>query len=263
MPRQARAISPSDYYHVIMRGNNRENIFAYTEQKNFFINLLKEQCIDGLAEISAYCIMDNHVHIVTKTEIGDLAKAVKSINTKYAMRFNTQRNRVGHVFQDRFKSEIIKDDKHLLQVVRYVHNNPVKAKMVKAACDYKYSSYNEYINENVIISSIQKKFIMEYFSDSTAQFIEYHLASDDNEYLETKEDIQKMREEKGQEIISDYILAKGLKEGKQVIANAVYLEELTYELLTKSRLSHRQIASLLGVGRGIVHYVKLEKNSRA
>jgi len=77
--------------------------------------------------------------------------------------YNLQQNRIGHVFQDRYRSEIITDDKYLLQVIRYVHNNPVNAKIVKSPENYIWSSYTEYINENIIIRYQQKRFILGYF----------------------------------------------------------------------------------------------------
>ncbi len=259
MPRQARIESPTDYYHIMMRGNNRENIFNKDEQKRFFLDSLKKQEEDQLIDIAAYCVMDNHVHIVVKAEPLGLAKAIKSINIKYAMKFNQQRDRIGHVFQDRYKSEAVKDDKYLLQVIRYVHNNPVKAKMVKSLGDYNWSSYNEYISENTIIKSQQKQFILGYFSNNINQFIEFHKQKDNNEYLEIKEDKEQYRLDQAQEIIYVYFKEKGLTEAKQVTKNPVYLEEIIQELLKHSKLSHRQIANLLGISNSTVHKSNLDK----
>lgn len=90
---------------------------------------------------------------------------------------------VGHVFQDRYKSEAITDDKYLLQVIRYIHNNPVKAKMVKLPEKYIWSSYNEYILENTIIKNKQKEFMMSYFNGSKEEFKEFHIQKDAREYL--------------------------------------------------------------------------------
>lgn len=253
MPRKARIQSPTSYYHIIMRGNNRESIFSEDKQKRFFLDSLKNQDPDQSIDIAAYCLMDNHVHIIAKADPENLAKAIKSINTKYAMNFNRQRDRVGHVFQDRYKSGPISDDKYLLQAIRYVHNNPVKAKMIKSVGEYRWSSYNEYVKENSVIGRQQKEFILAYFSDSLEQFAEFHKQSDNDEYLEVKEDIEKERLEQAQEIISDYFSKKGLIEAKQVIRNPVYLEEIIQNLLRTSRLTHRQIASLLQVSNSTVH----------
>lgn len=260
MSRQARIQSPTDYYHVMMRGNNRESIFGKDEQKRFFLESLKMQDGDRLIDIAAYCVMDNHAHIVVKANISDLSKVIKRINIKYAMNFNQKRDGVGHVFQDRFKSEAIEDDKYLIQSIRYIHNNPVTAKMVKSPSDYNWSSYNEYINKNVIIESKQREFILEYFSHNLERFKEFHKQKDSNEYLEIKEDIENTRLERAQEIISEYFEQKGLIDAKQVIKNPFFLEEIIQNILKGCRLTHRQIANLLGVSNNAVHQVNLHKD---
>ena len=260
MPRQARIQSPTGYYHVMMRGNNRENIFVTDKQKSFFLDSLKKQEEDQLIDIVAYCLMDNHVHIVIKADPLNLAKAIKSTNIKYAMNFNGKWNRIGHVFQDRYKSEAIIDDKYLLQVIRYIHNNPVKAKMVKTLEDYNWSSYNEYVKENSIIKTEQREFILDYFRSNVEQFIVFHKQKDNQEYMEIKEDILKNRIEQAQEIISVYFSEKGLVEAKQFNRNAVYIEEMVQRLLIESKLTHRQIANLLGVSNNTVHNVSLQRH---
>ncbi|HYE09613.1 MAG TPA: transposase [Patescibacteria group bacterium] len=260
MSRQARIQSPTDYYHVMMRGNNRESIFGKDEQKKLFLKSLKMQSDDQLIDIVAYCLMDNHVHIVAKADMTDLSKAIKCINIKYAMSFNQRRDRIGHVFQDRFKSETINDDRYLMQVIRYIHNNPVAAKMAKSPGDYNWSSYNEYMSENIIIHSQQKEFILGCFSYDIEQFLEFHKQKDNNEYLEIKEVIENERLEQAQDIISIYFEQKGLIDAKQVINNSVHLEEIIRYLLKGSRLTHRQIANLLGVSNNVVHKVNLHKD---
>lgn len=259
MPRKARSISPTDYYHIMIRGNNREKVLNRDEQKRYFLELLKTQEDEELIDIAAYCIMDNHAHIIAKAVLSDLAKAMKVINIKYAMKYNHDLDRVGHVFQDRYKSEEIKDDKYLLQVIRYVHNNPVKAKMVGQAQEYNWSSYNEYINANEIISNKQKKFILKYFSNIN-QFESFNDERDNNEYLDTKEDIEKSRLEQGQTIISAYCKEKGIIDAKQFYHNPHFLDELIFDLLQNSKLSHRQIGSLLGVNNSLVHRVNMDSS---
>ena len=144
MPRKPRLQSSTDYYHVMMRGNNKEKIFISSAQKNFFLDCLNQLNNDGLINIVAYCIMDNHVHLVVKADIVDLSNYLKKVNTKYAVTFNNLHKRVGHVFQGRFKSEVICDESYLTNVIRYVHTNPIRAKVTNNAKDYKWSSYNEF-----------------------------------------------------------------------------------------------------------------------
>lgn len=259
MARQARVQSPIDYYHVIMRGNNRESIFYNQSQKQHFKDLLKEQIEEGIIDIAGYCIMDNHVHIIIKADLDCLTKAIKSINIKYAMRFNKEKLRIGHVFQDRFKSEIITSESYLVQVIRYVHNNPVIAKIVKNPGEFKWSSYNEYIGKSNVICNNQKELIL-ILNNGINKFIDFHRDKDENEYLEIKEDRDIYRLEKGQEIISEYFKVKGLNEARELNKDPKYLEDIIEKLLNNTNLSHRQIAGLLGISNNIVHKMNLERH---
>lgn len=259
MPRQARVQSSTDYYHIMMRGNNRESIFNRDEQKRYFLDSLEKQQDDQLIHIAAFCLMNNHVHIVVKAEYSSLAKAIKSVNISYAMQFNQTWHRVGHVFQDRYKSEAIEDDTYLMQVIRYVHNNPVKAKLVKSPEEYRWSSFNEYLFDNVIISSLQKEFILGLFTNNINQFADFHKQRDNNEYLDIDEELERNRLEHAQEIISEYFTEKGLTDAMKVTKKPSYLEELIHRLLKNSKLSHRQIANLLGISSSMVHKANLDR----
>jgi len=258
MARQARIQSPTNYYHIMARGNNREYIFNNPIYKSYYLEVLKEQVEDGLIEIAAYCIMDNHVHIVVEADMLNLIKAMKSINIKFAMKINHQKNRVGHVFQDRYRSEAIYNDSHLQQIIRYVHNNPIKAKICKALDVYKWSSYNEYINVSEIINENQKEFIFNYYNNDIKNFVKFHKEVDYNEYLEIKEDIETQRLDHAQNIIQDYFIEHGISETKQISKNPHHLEMIIKNLLDKSKLSHRKIADLLEINRGDVNRVKVE-----
>ncbi len=254
MARQARLQSPTDYYHVMMRGNNKEKIFARDDLKVYFLDCLAQQYEEGLLDIAAYCIMNNHVHIVAKANLENLSKGLKAINTKYAMRFNFQNDRIGHVFQGRYKSEVVANEIYLLNVIRYVHNNPIKAKLVNEPHAYKWSSFNEYIKVNTIISSYQKEFVISCYN-SIDKFMEFHKEIDNNEYLDTLEEIEEHRLNIAQKIISDYFRDNGINEINEIIKNAIHLEKLIKLLLTHSKLSQRQIAKLLNINHGWVFEV--------
>lgn len=252
MPRSARKESKTGYYHVIMRGNNRNWIFSRVHYKLEFLNLLKKQEEDGLIEIAAWCIMDNHVHIILKADIKKMSLAIKKINIKFAMKYNQKEKTIGHVFQDRFKSEPIETDKYLLQVLRYVHNNPVKAKMVKSIKEYKWSSYNSYFSNKEIKQYKQISFILSYFDNNMKQFTKFHLETDNNEYLEIKEDLEKSRNENAQSIISSYCNEKGVTNLKQIKYSERYINEIIENLIRRSRLSLRSIASFLEIPYSMV-----------
>ena len=259
MARQARKVSPTKYYHVMMRGNNREKIFTRKDQKSYFIELLINFKKEPPVEIAAYCVMDNHVHIVMAGEIDDLSEVIKRINIKYARKFNKEADRIGHVFQDRYRSEVIVNDIYLLQVVRYVHNNPVKAKIVKRPEDYPWSSYREYFGYiPKVINQKQIDFIMAFFSNKIDLLKSFHQEEDNGEYLEYREEIEQSRIEAAQQIIDNYCRTKNITGKKEILKNP-YLEELIKKLLDDTKLSHRKIGSLLGISNSAVHKVSLRK----
>lgn len=260
MARRARVISPTDYYHVIMRGNNRESIFSKKGQKQLFIDLLYEQVEDSLIDIAGYCVMDNHVHIAVKADLNDLTQAFKSINIKYAMKYNKEKDQIGHVFQDRFKSEIISNNINLIQVIRYIHNNPVKAKMVNSPDKYEWSSYNEYTGKvkTALISKEQKELVLE-LSSGIDSFIDFHKLEDNNEYLEITEDRDKNRINRAQEIIAEYLTVNGIQDVNGLASDSKLLEEVITEILDSTKLSHRNIASMLSVKSSKVHAISLKR----
>ncbi len=112
-------------------------------------------------EIYGYCLMDNHIHLLFKEYEESIAQSLKRIGSSYVYWYNKKHDRCGHLFQDRFKSEVVEDDKYLLVVLRYIHQNPLKAGLVKAVSDYEWSSYKEYTNPGNNITDTQ--FILKMF----------------------------------------------------------------------------------------------------
>ncbi len=243
MSRQARRISQTGYYHVIMRGNNKNHIFEEKDSKAYFLKSLRKVEDEGLLAVAGWCIMSNHVHLVIKSEPDDLASAFKSLNIKFAMYYNRKYQMVGHVFQDRFKSEVVETDEYLVNVIRYVHNNPVKAKIVDNPEMYEWSSYKDYSFGRI---SEGMNFSWTLFSQSPKTFSIFHQIEDPNEYLEIKEDLEKYRKQKVQEIIDDICETKDI-EDDDIYNNDDALSEIVASLKSDSSLSRRQMAKLLGV----------------
>ncbi len=244
---------------MIMRGNNKSWIFKKDINKLDFLEMLKGYETDGMLELAAWCLMDNHVHLVLKAEIDQLSLAMKKLNVSFAMRYNSKENTSGHVFQDRFKSQAIESDEYLLQVIRYVHNNPVQAGMAKKAGDYKWSSYTTYVDRDFSGRNSQIQFVMDLFNNSIERFVVFHSEKDDNEYLDIKEDRQKYREEKAQEIISECCKKHGIIEAYQIRGDRTVMNELITELVGRSGMSYRKIACLLEVSYSTVRDVIVEK----
>ena len=145
MPRTARKRSEAGIYHVMLRGINRQQIFINDEDAGYFLALLKEYQSAGCFVLYAYCLMGNHVHILLKAENDPLSVIMKRIGVRYVMHFNAKYDRIGHLFQDRYKSEPVDSDSYFLTVLRYIHNNPVKAGLCEKPEDYPLSSARGYL----------------------------------------------------------------------------------------------------------------------
>src|ERR1035437_4828755 len=147
MPRGARKKSESGIYHIIIRGINRQTIFEDEEDSDVFLETIEKYKIETNCEIYAFCLMKNHVHLLIKTNDNNLATLMRKIGAKYVYWYNWKYNRVGGLFQDRYKSEPVEDDSYFLTVLRYIHQNPIKAGICNDVAKYKESSYSEYINK--------------------------------------------------------------------------------------------------------------------
>ena len=169
--REARKINKAPFLHVIVQGINKENIFKEERYKNQYLKLLKKECEKYNIKIIAYCIMDNHAHFLLNiNEIEEISRTMQKVNCIYAKYYNYMNNgRKGYVFRDRYVSEPIDSKKYLINCIKYIHMNPVKAKIVKYCREYKFSSYNFYnkkflnneLIENEIFSKSDYKDIIE------------------------------------------------------------------------------------------------------
>lgn len=128
-------------YHVTSRGNAREPIFLEDADRVMFLDTLQMTCERFNWLCHAYCLMDNHYHLVIETPDGNLSKGMRQLNGIYTQKFNKRQQRVGHVFQGRYKAILIEKESYLLQVARYVVLNPVRARIVKSLEAWKWSSY--------------------------------------------------------------------------------------------------------------------------
>ena len=164
MPRTAR-IAPQEFvYHILTRGNNKQDIFKDEEDFQKYIDILKKYKEKYHFKLYHYVLMTNHVHLVIETteEGGELAQIMKGINISYAQYFKTKYKYTGHFWQDRFKSIIISKDEYLLACGSYVELNPVRAGMVKEPKEYPWSSYhanaygkNDYlVDEHIIYENL-------------------------------------------------------------------------------------------------------------
>jgi len=141
MPRIARAVALGFPHHVVQRGNNREKVFLNNEDKEKYLSLLKKYSGKWNSPILAYCLMSNHVHLLTKPSKNEsLCKMMQGITLCYTQYINKIYKRTGRLWESRYHSCIVDEEKYLWAVARYIEQNPVRAKIVKKAEDYSYSS---------------------------------------------------------------------------------------------------------------------------
>ncbi len=128
-------------YHVTSRGNKCEDIYLSDRDRELFLSILGEVCQRFNWHCHAYCLMSNHYHLLIETPDANLAQGMRQLNGVYTQRFNQAQKRVGHVFQGRYKAILVEKDSYLLELSRYIVLNPVRARMVRAAQDWPWSSY--------------------------------------------------------------------------------------------------------------------------
>ena len=141
MARPLRIEFPGALYHVTARGNARQDIFLDDEDRQQFLAVLARVVSRFHLLLHAYCLMDNHFHLVVETPEANLSKAMRQLNGVYTQAFNRRHKRVGHVLQGRFKAILVDRDSYLLELCRYVVLNPVRAKRTRKADTYPWSSY--------------------------------------------------------------------------------------------------------------------------
>ena len=146
MARLARVILPGYPHHIIQRGNCRQDVFFCDDDYVFYLDLLKHWCDSEGVEVWAYCLMTNHVHLIVKPSQGsNLSKAIAETHRRYTRMINFRENWRGYLWQGRFSSYPM-DEQYVLKAAAYVELNPVKAKMVTSAWDYRWSSVHSHLN---------------------------------------------------------------------------------------------------------------------
>lgn len=163
MARPLRIEYAGAFYHVIQRGNERKEIFKSDQDREKFLKYIEIVSQRYNVKIHTYCIMDNHFHLILETIEPNLTKAMHALNTSYTVYFNTKRKRTGHLFQGRYKAILVQADEYLHHLSRYIHLNPIRAKLVKDPKDYPWSSYRFFVSEIVPPDWLKTDFILSMF----------------------------------------------------------------------------------------------------
>ena len=242
MPRQARKVSELNIYHVILRGINRQIIFDEDNDYLQFISILKYYKNRCDFKIYAYCLMNNHIHLLIEHSSTNMETIMKKIEVKFVRWYNTKYQRVGHLFQDRYKSEPINDMRYFLTVFRYINQNPFHAGLESVIGTYPWSSYQEYLALDDSFIDINK--VIKLFADSE-ECINF-LSTDSNikcmegypqSGISDKDALQMIRERTGCDSTADF-------QCLELFARNKYLK-----MLHQSGITIRQLNRLTGISR--------------
>jgi putative transposase len=141
MPRPLRPIDDGLVYHVVNRGNNRQEVFRKAADFEAFLDALGDLQQRKPFELYGYCLMSNHFHLLIKPVGDTISRIMQSLTVSHTQRYHRHYQSGGHVWQGRFKSPVVQNDQHLLCVLRYIEANPLRAKLVRTAGAYRWSSY--------------------------------------------------------------------------------------------------------------------------
>ena len=259
MPRLPRKSYETTFFHIIVQGIKKEYIFNNDKMIKKYIELLNKEVKEYSIQILAYCIMNNHAHILIYTEkISEMSIYMHNVNQRFAQFYNRIKNeRVGYVFRDRYKSEPIFTEQSLIRCIRYIHNNPVKANMVKYAKDYKYSSFNSYCNKSIINTC----FILKEMNIDVSAVIDDKLNKDyllDNVFMDI--------EDNPKELIQTKLLEFKLKKKislMELIKNKEMIYEFVNEISLIYKIPNKLVVQEIGISESTWKRIKREKTKEA
>lgn len=242
MSKHVREKSETGFYHVMVRGVNKQNIFADNSDRIKFLFLLKTMTENVSTEIHAFCLMENHIHILIHTEGDNLSAVMQKILLNYVRYFNKKYNRVGHLFESRFKSECINDESYYLTVLRYILQNPEKA-LICCTLDYRWSSIRAFFNQSFVKTGFAESLFA-----TKADLIHFITARNNDECLDLK--LTAEEEDTRAQMIIKIILGRANEKDIDRMSRSkrnYYLREMK-----KNGVSIRRISSITGIAKSIV-----------
>lgn len=244
LPIRRRQKSSTDIYHVIVKGINKELIFNQQREKIYFKSIILKYLKKYQIEIYCYCIMSNHAHFIIRADLPILSLFMANVLSEYALYYNFKHHRNGHVFQNRFRSECIEDERYFWACLRYIHMNPVKAKMVKSSERYKYSSMKEYMLEKAELLHENAYIILKNHFKDKVSFKEFHRGKPEEVFIDTADDEQNQQEEVALCIAQELAEEKRLVLLNQVFEEKSIRKEYIERLRKKLGLSQKKAKEL-------------------
>ncbi len=162
-------IEDAGFHHILNRGVNRQVIFNTTEDKEKFLEIVCEVSMHYDFKIHSYVLMNNHYHLLLENQRENLSHGMRQINSSYAQYYNKKYKRIGHLWQDRFKSWYVFDENYLFVLFKYLEHNPLEAKISKKVGEYRYTLLHDILNEKVRVC-MRDSFVLQWY-DSTKELL--------------------------------------------------------------------------------------------
>lgn len=255
MPRKARVRSKTGVYHLIWRGANRQEIFHDEEDCRTFLDFIKKYKIKCKLTVYAWCLMNNHAHFLIKEGNESISVTMKRVGVCYAGYYNWKYRTCGHLFQGRFRSENVEDRRYFLTVVRYIHQNPVKAGMVGCAEGWSWSSCLGYYGKELYPSDLlDGKCVLSMISPdlktAIERFKEFNERKNQDKCLEDYETKKRLTDEEARQEIKKLLGTIEIPQVKSL--PRLQRNELLRKIKKINGLSLRQVARILGISLSLV-----------
>jgi len=231
----------------MLRGINQQQIFEDDEDCEKFLEILAVCKKASGFELYAYCLMGNHVHLLMRTQNESLDRVFKRIGARYVYWYNWKYRRIGHLFQDRFRSEPVNNDKYLLAVLRYIHQNPLKAKLCDTIKEYRWSSYREYIGSSVIVDT---GFVLEMIG--LDEFTKFNNSTNSDVFLENTAKSFRYSDAEVKELMRKICKYDTVE---AFLDLSPQMRDAAVRKLNAAGVSIRQISRLTGVSKGIIERI--------
>lgn len=257
MPRQPRAKSASNIYHVVIRGADRQIIFEEERDYKKYIELLRLYSLELHFDIYAYCLMSNHIHLLIHTPECSTESIFRHLSTHYAVWFNMKYSRTGHVQQGRYHSEPIEDEEYFLTVMRYIHQNPTKAGLESQAGEsYPWTSIFEYLSGNSFLVHTDHALSI---LGGISNFSSFH----SHESVDTPLDIHHTKRRIPDDVAKEIIFEQTHCSNTTEFQNLPLVDRNTYlKLLHKEKgISIRQLNRLTGIPKGVIDRIMTKGHS--
>lgn len=250
MPRQARCRSESGIYHILLRGINKQVVFEEDEDREKFIGCLNHYKDISSYSLYGYCLMDNHIHLLMKEGKEPISYTMKRISVSYVAWYNRKYDRIGHLFQDRFKSEVVETDEYLLAVLRYIHQIPLKVGKTKSVAKYKWSSYGEYIGQSGIDGTGAIAGIFANKREKSLDCFRKYMNTRVGDNCIDLHETRRVKDEEVKELIQKTAGVKAAADLQQMQKEK--RDEVIRKIKEIQGISTRQIARLTGISQSVV-----------